>query len=197
MALRRESPFGSGTSSVRALHRLRPCCSCRPDRFMAIARVSCDSAEIEPKLIAPVQNRLTISLAGSTSSNRNRSAGSARLESSTEPRSAQRVLASSLAWSARISLIRFDAVRYVRPPANRRSTLGPTYGARRRPASGIHRRSAGKASERSTHVPDSRSHGDEATLWPTQKNQRPEFGSPFRQSNDRSHRSRNPSASKI
>jgi hypothetical protein len=39
-----------------------------PMRFMAMASVSCASAEIEPKLIAPVQNRLTISLAGSTSS---------------------------------------------------------------------------------------------------------------------------------
>ena len=33
-----------------------------------MASVSCASAEIEPKLIAPVQNRLTISLAGITSS---------------------------------------------------------------------------------------------------------------------------------
>jgi hypothetical protein len=37
-------------------------------RFMAMASVSCASREIEPYDIAPVANRLTISLAGSTSS---------------------------------------------------------------------------------------------------------------------------------
>ena len=36
-------------------------------RFMAIARVACASVEIEPKDIAPVAKRLTISLADSTS----------------------------------------------------------------------------------------------------------------------------------
>ncbi len=39
-----------------------------PRRFIAMASVSWASAEIEPKLIAPVQNRFTISFAGSTSS---------------------------------------------------------------------------------------------------------------------------------
>ncbi len=39
-----------------------------PRRFMAMARVSCVSAEIEPYDIAPVLKRLTISLTGSTSS---------------------------------------------------------------------------------------------------------------------------------
>src|SRR5262249_2256221 len=39
-----------------------------PRRFIAIARVSCASAEMEPYDMAPVANRLTISLAGSTSS---------------------------------------------------------------------------------------------------------------------------------
>ena len=39
-----------------------------PSRFIAIARFSCASRESEPRLIAPVQKRLTISLAGSTSS---------------------------------------------------------------------------------------------------------------------------------
>ena len=38
-----------------------------PSVFMAIARVECASIEIEPKLIAPVAKRFTISLAGSTS----------------------------------------------------------------------------------------------------------------------------------
>ena len=37
-------------------------------RFIAIAKVVCASRLIEPKLIAPVAKRLTISLAGSTSS---------------------------------------------------------------------------------------------------------------------------------
>ena len=37
-------------------------------RFMAMASVSCASFEIEPNDIAPVANRFTISLAGSTSS---------------------------------------------------------------------------------------------------------------------------------
>ena len=37
-------------------------------RFIAIASVVCASREIEPKLIAPVAKRLTISAAGSTSS---------------------------------------------------------------------------------------------------------------------------------
>ena len=39
-----------------------------PSRFIAMASVSCASAEIEPYDMAPVANRLTISLAGSTSS---------------------------------------------------------------------------------------------------------------------------------
>ena len=41
-----------------------------PRRFIAIASVSCASREIEPSDIAPVTKRLTISLAGSTSSMR-------------------------------------------------------------------------------------------------------------------------------
>ncbi len=39
-----------------------------PSRFIAIASVSCASRESEPSDIAPVAKRLTISLAGSTSS---------------------------------------------------------------------------------------------------------------------------------
>ena len=39
-----------------------------PKRFIAIAKVSCASADTEPKLIAPVENRFTISEIGSTSS---------------------------------------------------------------------------------------------------------------------------------
>ena len=37
-------------------------------RFMAMASVVCASVEIEPSDIAPVEKRLTISAAGSTSS---------------------------------------------------------------------------------------------------------------------------------
>ena len=37
-------------------------------RFIATASVVCASVEIEPRLIAPVAKRLTISAAGSTSS---------------------------------------------------------------------------------------------------------------------------------
>jgi len=37
-------------------------------RFIATASVVCASLEIDPKLIAPVENRFTISTAGSTSS---------------------------------------------------------------------------------------------------------------------------------
>ena len=37
-------------------------------RFMATASVVCASREIEPKDMAPVEKRLTISFAGSTSS---------------------------------------------------------------------------------------------------------------------------------
>ena len=39
-----------------------------PIRFIAIARVVCASVEIDPNDIAPVANRLTISVQGSTSS---------------------------------------------------------------------------------------------------------------------------------
>ncbi len=39
-----------------------------PSRFIAIARVSCASFEMEPYDMAPVENRFTISATGSTSS---------------------------------------------------------------------------------------------------------------------------------
>ena len=45
-------------------------------RFIATASVECASVEIEPKLIAPVAKRLTISFAGSTSSSEIALAGS-------------------------------------------------------------------------------------------------------------------------
>ena len=37
-------------------------------RFMAMARLVCASREMEPKLMAPVEKRLTMSAAASTSS---------------------------------------------------------------------------------------------------------------------------------
>ena len=58
-----ELPLGSGTkrsgSSPPSPVLERP-----PMRFMAMARLVCASREIEPKLIAPVEKRLTISDAG-------------------------------------------------------------------------------------------------------------------------------------
>jgi GAF domain-containing protein len=66
-ALRRQSPFASRTnragSSPPSPVLLRP-----PNRFMAMARVSCASWLIEPYDMAPVANRLTIDSTGSTSS---------------------------------------------------------------------------------------------------------------------------------
>ena len=65
--LRIESPFASevkrnGSSPPSPVFE-RP-----PMRFIAIAMVECASWLIEPRLIAPVEKRLTISTAGSTSS---------------------------------------------------------------------------------------------------------------------------------
>ena len=54
-------------------------------RFIAIASVVCASVEIDPSDMAPVAKRLTISLAGSTSSIGTDFAGSTR--NSNSPRS--------------------------------------------------------------------------------------------------------------
>ena len=59
---RRSSPNRSGSSPPSPVFD-RP-----PMRFIATASVSCASRESEPSDIAPVENRLTISAAGSTSS---------------------------------------------------------------------------------------------------------------------------------
>ena len=67
MAERIESPFGSGLKRS-ASSPPSPVLDLPPMRFMAIASVVCASREIEPKLMAPVEKRLTISAAGSTSS---------------------------------------------------------------------------------------------------------------------------------
>ena len=58
----------SGRRADRASSPPSPVFDLAPMRFIAIASVSCASAEIEPYDMAPVENRLTISLTGSTSS---------------------------------------------------------------------------------------------------------------------------------
>ena len=67
IAERRESPVGSGMNRAGSSPP-SPVLLLPPSRFIATASVSCASADNEPKLIAPVQKRFTISLAGSTSS---------------------------------------------------------------------------------------------------------------------------------
>ena len=67
MAERLESPFGSRRKRSDSSPP-SPVFDLPPMRFMAIAIVSCASREIEPKLMAPLEKRLTISAAGSTSS---------------------------------------------------------------------------------------------------------------------------------
>ena len=65
MALRLESPLASGVQRFESSPP-SPVFDFPPMRFIAIASDSCDSAEIDPKLIAPVTNLFTISFAGST-----------------------------------------------------------------------------------------------------------------------------------
>ena len=67
IAERIESPLGNGLKRC-ASSPPSPVLDLPPMRFIAMASVVCASRLIEPKLIAPVANRLTISLAGSTSS---------------------------------------------------------------------------------------------------------------------------------
>ena len=67
IAERIESPLASGLKRS-ASSPPSPVFDLPPMRFIAIASVVCASRLIEPKLIAPVAKRLTISLAGSTSS---------------------------------------------------------------------------------------------------------------------------------
>ena len=98
IAERFESPLGSGVKRAGSSPP-SPVLLLPPMRFMAMASVSWASAEIEPNDMAPVQNRLTISLAGSTSSSGIgcRRAGSLNFS---RPRSWQRVRASWLTCSA-------------------------------------------------------------------------------------------------
>ena len=67
MRLERESPFASGENLVGSSPP-SPVLLLAPRRFIATAIVSWASLEIDPREIAPVANRLTISVAGSTSS---------------------------------------------------------------------------------------------------------------------------------
>ncbi len=67
IAERIESPFGSGLKRS-ASSPPSPVFDLPPIRFMAMASVVCASREIEPNDIAPVAKRLTMFLAGSTSS---------------------------------------------------------------------------------------------------------------------------------
>ncbi len=67
IAERRRSPFASGVNRTGSSPP-SPVFERPPMRFIAIASVSCASREIEPSDMAPVANRFTISLAGSTSS---------------------------------------------------------------------------------------------------------------------------------
>ena len=66
IAERMESPFGSGLKRSDSSPP-SPVFDLPPIRFMAMASVVCASREIEPNDMAPVEKRLTISLAGSTS----------------------------------------------------------------------------------------------------------------------------------
>ena len=66
-------------------------------RFMAMASVSWASGEIDPRLMAPVAKRFTISAAGSTSSS---GIGSGASRKRSSPRSVARRPLSSLARRA-------------------------------------------------------------------------------------------------
>ena len=78
IAERIESPFGKGLKRS-ASSPPSPVFDLPPMRFIAIASVVCASRLIEPKLIAPVEKRLTILAAGSTSSSGTGSIGRAEL----------------------------------------------------------------------------------------------------------------------
>src|SRR3984885_14824433 len=59
IALRRESPLASGTKRT-ASSPPSPVFERAPRRFVAMARFSCASAEIDPYDMAPVEKRVTI-----------------------------------------------------------------------------------------------------------------------------------------
>ena len=100
IAERLESPLGIGSNRAGSSPP-SPVFDFPPRRFMAIASDSWLSSEMEPKLIAPVAKRLTISLADSTSSIEIDSFTSVRNFRS--PRKVHRRVASSLAFWAKTS----------------------------------------------------------------------------------------------
>src|SRR5215218_6655807 len=98
IALRRSTGAPSAHVAPSGLNRRgssppSPVLDFPPILFIAIARFSCASVLIDPSDIAPVQNRLTISLAGSTSSIG--TGGRRPLRKFSSPRSVQRCRASS------------------------------------------------------------------------------------------------------
>ena len=99
MADRLVSPLGKGLNRTGSSPP-SPVLLLPPRRFMAIATVSWASALIDPRLIAPVQNRLTIFEAGSTSSILIAGPATPSLKSS-KPLNAYRIFASLLMWSAK------------------------------------------------------------------------------------------------
>ncbi len=99
---RRSSPKRTGSSPPSPVFE-RP-----PIRFIATASVSCASRESEPSDIAPVEKRLTISEAGSTSSSGIAAAVGVRKRS--RPRIVERRAASSLT-AARVLLVRLRSRR--------------------------------------------------------------------------------------
>ena len=185
IAERRRSPLASGVkrdgSSPPSPVFERP-----PRRFIAIASVSCASREIDPRLIAPVQKRLTISLAGSTSSS---GTGSAGLRPAADlQQAAQRGLARGvLVDRARVLAVLLERRALAhgrdtprgRPSAPRprrrwprapragraRSSRGSTCGARRRAATRTRRRPAA-ADRAPARPPDTRARDARAPLSP-------------------------------
>ena len=127
IAERRLSPFASGVkrdgSSPPSPVLLLP-----PRRFIATASISWLSAEIEPKLIAPVQKRLTIWLAGSTASS---GRGAVSVRNWSRPRSEHVLVVSSLASRANCS---YASVLFVRAACWSREIIGGSHMWRSPPA---------------------------------------------------------------
>ena len=80
IAERAESPLAIGAKRACSSPP-SPVLDCAPMRFIAIASVVCASRLMDPKLIAPVEKRLTISVASSTSSSDTGGPAGSRLNS--------------------------------------------------------------------------------------------------------------------
>ncbi len=98
MRLRILSPFAMGLKRSGSSPP-SPVLDLPPIRFIAIARVVCASRLMDPNDIAPVENRLTISDAGSTSSN---GIGCSDHLKSNKPRRVRRLRDCSLIESAKV-----------------------------------------------------------------------------------------------